>query len=121
MITLRDTSIREQSSLSTKDANNTCAYFRGSTFNNNSGYNSSTFSSSRERCSSPFLNGSGASSLQSSNLGSSRENDSIILRDSGPISLRISSNRFLSCGIDQRIMKQSTEDCRRLLQQVIWQ
>lgn len=40
---------------------------------------------------------------------------------------RLSSNRMLSVGLDKRIMKQSTEDCRRLLQQVklfslsIWQ
>lgn len=31
---------------------------------------------------------------------------------------RLSSNRMLSVGLDKRIMKQSTEDCRRLLQQV---
>lgn len=30
---------------------------------------------------------------------------------------RLSSNRMLSVGLDKRIMKQSTEDCRRLLQQ----
>jgi hypothetical protein len=52
----------------------------------------------------------------------SRENNSIILRDSGVIhqhSPRVASNRFLSGGLDaQRIIKQSTEDCRRLLQQV---
>lgn len=29
-----------------------------------------------------------------------------------------SSNRFLAGALDQRIMKQSSEDCRRLLQQV---
>lgn len=33
-------------------------------------------------------------------------------------SSRLSSNRMLSVGLDKRIMKQSTEDCRRLLQQV---
>lgn len=31
---------------------------------------------------------------------------------------RLSSNRMLSVGLDKRIMKQSSEDCRRLLQQV---
>lgn len=122
MITLRDTSIREQtSSSSIKDSNASSAYFRGSSFNNNSGYTSSTFSSSRERdCSSPFLNSSASNSSQYNNLSSlgSRENNSIILRDSGPIAHRVASNRFLSGGIDQRIIKQSTEDCRRLLQQV---
>lgn len=34
------------------------------------------------------------------------------------ISHRAPSNRLLSSGIDQRILKQSSEDCRRLLQQV---
>jgi hypothetical protein len=33
-------------------------------------------------------------------------------------SLASSSNRFLASALDQRIMKQSSEDCRRLLQQV---
>lgn len=37
---------------------------------------------------------------------------------SGSIPHRTASNRLLSHGLDQRIMKQSTEDCRRLLQQV---
>jgi len=130
---LRDTSIREQSLSSIKDSQTSSAYFRGSTFNttaNNSGYTSSTFSSSRERdCSSPFLNSgsSGSSNLpptsyQSNQLSSlgSRENNSIILRDTAAIqhTPRVASNRFLSSGLDQRIIKQSTEDCRRLLQQV---
>lgn len=118
MITLRDTSIREQSISSIKESNNS-SYFRGSSFNN-SGYNSSTFSSRERDCSSPFLNSVGSNMGQFNNLASlgSRENNSIILRDSGPISHRVLSNRFLSNGIDQRIIKQSTEDCRRLLQQV---
>lgn len=34
------------------------------------------------------------------------------------ISHRAPSNRLLSSGLDQRILKQSSEDCRRLLQQV---
>lgn len=34
-------------------------------------------------------------------------------------SSRTASNRLLTHGLDQRIIKQSTEDCRRLLQQVI--
>lgn len=133
---LRDTSIREQSSSSSiKDSQ---PYFRGSSYNNNinnnnnsnSGYNSSSTYSSRERdCSSPFLNSSsGSNSMSPYNNNSnqlslgSRENNSIILRDSGVIhqhSPRVASNRFLSGGLDaQRIIKQSTEDCRRLLQQV---
>lgn len=135
---LRDTSIREQSSSSSiKDSQaSSSSYFRGSSYNNNinasnSGYNSSTYSSRERDCSSPFLNtsSSGGSpsyhnnhSNQLSSLGS-RENNSIILRDSGSIQQhtpRVASNRFLSGGLcdTQRIIKQSTEDCRRLLQQV---
>jgi hypothetical protein len=123
---LRDTSIREQSSSSIKDSQ-TSSYFRGSSYNTNSGYNSSTYSSRERDCSSPFLNSSsGSNSLAPFNnnnqlqLGS-RENNSIILRDSAAIqhTPRVASNRFLSGGLDtQRIIKQSTEDCRRLLQQV---
>lgn len=123
---LRDTSIRnEQSSSSIKDSQ-TSSYFRGSSFNTtNSGYNSSTFSSRDGDCNSPFLNSSnGSSNLppfnnQLPSLGS-RENNSIILRDTAAIqhTPRVASNRFLSGGLDQRIIKQSTEDCRRLLQQV---
>jgi hypothetical protein len=131
---LRDTSIREQSSSSIKDSQ-TSSYFRGSSFNtNNSGYNSSTYSSRERDCTSPFSGSSGSNNLPSSfascnsnnnsnqlSLGS-RENNSIILRDSAVIqhtSPRVASNRFLAGGLDaQRIIKQSTEDCRRLLQQV---
>lgn len=113
---LRDTSIREQqSSSSIKDS---------SSFNINAGYNSSTFTS-RDQCGSTFLNSNnGLNSLTSFHnqlmpLGS-RDNNTVVLRDSASIhsSSRIASNRFLSGGIDQRIIKQSTEDCRRLLQQV---
>jgi hypothetical protein len=129
---LRDTSIREQASSSVKDSQSS-SYFRGSSFNNsangnsNSGYNSSTFSSRERDCSSPFLNGSSGStsiaaynnSTSSQLLLGSRENNSIILRESGAIQQpRVASNRFLSGGLDTRIIKQSTEDCRRLLQQV---
>jgi hypothetical protein len=126
---LRDTSIREQSSLSVKDSQTSPSYFRGSLYNNNnSSFNSY---SSRERdCSSPFYGSNGSNNLPSSlaisnssntnsngqlSLGS-RENNSIIMRDNAPT--RVASNRFLS-GLDaQRIVKQSSEDCRRLLQQV---
>lgn len=124
---LRDTSIREQSSSSSiKDSQASSSYFCGSSFNTNSGYNSSTYSSRDRDCSSPFLNStSGQSNLapfnnQLSSLGS-RENNAIILRDSGAIHhnvSRVASNRFLSGALDQRIIRQSTEDCRRLLQQV---
>jgi hypothetical protein len=113
---LRDTSIREQLSSSSIKEN---AYF-----NNNSGYNSSTFSSRERDCSSPFLNSnSGPNNLisfnnQLSSLGS-RDNNTIGLRDNAPNqSSSRASNRFLFGGLDQRIIKQSSEDCRRLLQQV---
>lgn len=121
---LRDTSIREQSSSSSNQDSQASLYFRGSSFNNNSGYNSSTFSSRERDCSSPFLSNSGPNNLPAFNnqllsLGS-RENNAIIMRESAPIYSvsRVASNRFLSGGLDQRIIKQSTEDCRRLLQQV---
>ena len=113
---LRDTSIREQSSSSSiKDS---------SSFNLNTGYNSSTFAS-HDQCSSSFLNSNnGLHSLTSFHnqlmpLGS-QNNNAVASRDSVSIhsSSRIASNRLLSGGIDQRIIKQSTEDCRRLLQQV---
>jgi hypothetical protein len=113
---LRDTSIREQlSSSSIKDS----AYFNG-----NSGYNSSTFSSRERDCSSPFLNSSSGPnnvtpfSNQLSSLGS-RDNNSVCVRDAPPVhNSSRASNRFLYGGLDQRIIKQSSEDCRRLLQQV---
>lgn len=112
---LRDTSIREQlSSSSIKDS---------SSFNSYSGYNSSTFSSHERENSSAFLS-SGSNNLAPCNnllssLGS-RDNNSIILRDCTQVlnASRVGSNRFLSGGLDQRIIKQSSEDCRRLLQQV---
>lgn len=113
---LRDTSIREQlSSPSIKD---------NSSYNINASYTSSAFPS-REQCGSSFLNGSnGLKSLNSFQhqlitLGS-RDNNASVLRDSSSVlsKSRVASNRFLSNGIDQRIIKQSSEDCRRLLQQV---
>lgn len=126
---LRDTSIREQSSSSSIKDSQASSYFRGSSYNTNSGlnsgYNSSTFSSRERDCSSPFLNGTNGQNIlptfnsQMTSLGS-RENNAIILRDSATLSgvPRVASNRLLSGGLDQRIIKQSTEDCRRLLQQV---
>lgn len=123
---LRDTSIREQSSSSSIKDSQASSYFCGSSYNTNSGYNSSTYSSRDRDCSSPFLNSSsGQSNLapfnnQLSSLGS-RENNAITLRDSGAIhNASRASNRFLSGALDQRIIRQSTEDCRRLLQQVRW-
>jgi hypothetical protein len=105
-ITLRDSSIREQPIL--KDS----TYFRGSSYtsNNSSGFNSSIYSSRERDCGSPFRNSSGlipSSVLQYSGVAPTRENNS-----------KVAPNRLLTSGIDQRILKQSTEDCRRLLQQV---
>ena len=138
-ITLRDTSIREQPIL--KDS----TYFRGSSYTSSkyhlfsltpffgthgllsflgsSGFTPSIYSSRERDCGSPFRNSSSlipSSVLQYNNtLGSSRENNNIILRESGVLnSTKVAPNRLLSSGIDQRILKQSTEDCRRLLQQV---
>lgn len=112
---LRDTSIREQlSSTSIKDS---------SSYNISTGYNSPF--ASRDQCGSSFINSNnGLNSLNSFHnplmpLGS-RDNNAVVLRDSAinHSSTRVASNRFLSGGLDQRIIKQSTEDCRRLLQQV---
>lgn len=131
---LRDTSIREQSSPSIKDSQSS-SYFRGSSYNtNNSSFNS--YSSREPDCSSPFSGSNGSNNLSSSfaipnnisnngqlSLGS-KESSSVILRDNNVASIqhsspRVASNRFLSGGLDtQRIIKQSSEDCRRLLQQV---
>ena len=62
----------------------------------------------------------------SSTLTGSKESSTALIQkeiQSGISSLGIShrapSNRLLSTGLDQRILKQSSEDCRRLLQQVI--
>lgn len=128
---LRDTSIREQSSLSVKDSQTSSSYFRGSLYNNNNNSSFNSYSSRERDCSSPFYGSSGSNNLPSSlaisnssstnsngqlSLGS-RENNSIIMRDNA--TTRVASNRFLSGGLDaQRIVKQSSEDCRRLLQQV---
>lgn len=118
MITLRDTSIRnETSSLALKDARaEGSTYFR-SNFTN-SGVNATT------------------QQLPTTLIGANREAYSLapdytygpsgghfgsVLRDTGnlpPPPTRLASNRFLASGLDQRILKQSTEDCRRLLQQV---
>lgn len=135
MIPLRDTSIREISNLPTKDSS---ICLRGSSIYNNSGtlYQSQLplttaavvpSMGKRERdCNSPFMQ-NGPVSLATSteyaghSLLGSRENNSLILRETNniqPTAGRIASNRYLSTGLDQRILKQSTEDCRRLLQQV---
>lgn len=136
---LRDTSIREPSSSSSIKDSQSSSYFRGSSYNtNNSSFNS--YSSREPDCSSisisPFSGSNGSNNLSSSfaisnnngnngqfSLGS-KESSSVILRDNNATTVqhsspRVASNRFLSSGLDtQRIIKQSSEDCRRLLQQV---
>lgn len=127
-LTLRDTNIRESAtpqqhtpSLPPHSQLRESSYFRGSTLTN-SGINSSTFLSRERDCSSPFIANAG----QYGSLVGARENSCLISREScisTPLSLggmahRTPSSRFLTSNIDQRIIKQSTEDCRRLLQQV---
>uniref|UniRef100_A0A182M8H8 non-specific serine/threonine protein kinase n=1 Tax=Anopheles culicifacies TaxID=139723 RepID=A0A182M8H8_9DIPT len=127
VIMLRDTSIREQQPV-LKDS----SYFRGVSYTSSSGFTDASLyqlTSLRERdCSSTYLTGPGTVGLLPSSLSSnvaatlaasasSRESNSIVLRESGILSNRISSTRLLSSNIDKRILQQSTEDCRRLLQQ----
>uniref|UniRef100_A0A182K9G4 non-specific serine/threonine protein kinase n=1 Tax=Anopheles christyi TaxID=43041 RepID=A0A182K9G4_9DIPT len=122
VIMLRDTSIREQQPV-LKDS----SYFRGVSYTSSSGFTDASLyqlASLRERdCSSTYLTGtvgllpSSLSSNVASTLASSRDSNSIVLRESGILSSRISSSRLLSSNIDKRILQQSTEDCRRLLQQ----
>lgn len=115
MITLRDTNIREQAASPSmalhQMRNENCGnYFRGS-----AAYMGLARDRIERDCSSPYG--------QYGSLVGGRENSCLLSRDScvTPMgSHRTPSNRLLSSGIDQRIMKQSTEDCRRLLQQVIY-
>lgn len=104
MMTLRESNIREQT-------NESCYFqpsnLRSSAINNTN--HSSAFLARDKDCCSPYTQ----------NLSGSREINSK-LRDSVAtinMSHRVLSSRFLSNSIDQRILKQSTEDCRRLLQQ----
>lgn len=127
-LTLRDTNIREPatplqhtSPMPPHNQLRESSYFRGSTLTN-SGINSSTFLSRERDCSSPFI----ATAGQYGSLVGARENSCLISREScistplsiGGMAHRTPSSRFLTSNIDQRIIKQSTEDCRRLLQQV---
>lgn len=127
-LTLRDTNIREAATpqqhtpaLPPHSQLRESSYFRGSTLTN-SGINSSTFLSRERDCSSPFIANAG----QYGSLVGARENSCLISREScistplsiGGMAHRTPSSRFLTSNIDQRIIKQSTEDCRRLLQQV---
>lgn len=95
--------------------------FRGSTLTNST-VTASTIHMRPDRteCGSPYGNaanpGQYGSMLSTCDQGcrKSRENCSAALG----MAIRSPSNRFLNNGLDQRIIKQSTEDCRRLLQQV---
>lgn len=113
LITLRDTSIREQTPSPSATVSSTLHYLRDS----NGGLFSAT---GRERSSRDFHSPYG---LYGSLAATGRENSVLLSRDMGQSSCyRASSNRILmTAGLDQRIMKQSTEDCRRLLQQVYFQ
>lgn len=121
---LRDTSIREPN-LPSKDS----SFFRNSMamYSNNSGLGATTQQLPTtligRDCNSPY----GTAPYQPNDITSipsylagptglgSRENNASILRES---TNRIASHRYLASGLDQRIIKQSSEDCRRLLQQV---
>lgn len=97
MVTLRDTSIRERNS----------GYFRGST------YGGIPRDRGERECSSPHGH--------CNSLASSGREDSCLMSRENCFPGRTPSNRLLATGLDQRIIKQSTEDCRRLLQQVGFQ
>lgn len=110
LITLRDTSIREQTPSPSATISSTLHYLRDS--------NGGLFcTSGRERSSRDFHSPYGpyGSSLATrENIMLSRD-----IGQSGCYPNRSYSNRLLMTnGLDQRIIKQSTEDCRRLLQQV---
>lgn len=120
---LRDTSIREPN-LPPKDNN----FFRNSLAMQlpttlisgrdcNSPYNmASNYQQSTDITIPNYLAGTTGTGVGGGLLGSRENNNaSIVLRESNN---RMASHRLLASGIDQRIMKQSTEDCRRLLQQV---
>lgn len=108
IIHLRDTNIRDPPQ-QLRDS----SYFRGSSVLNSC---APTLSARDRDCSSSYLAGSG----QYGSLIGARENSCLRSRDNciTAVNHRSPSSRLLSSGIDQRIIKQSTEDCRRLLQQV---
>lgn len=117
MLTLRDTSIREQSPSPTATVSSALHYLRDS---NGRIYGGTPLvglcreQSHRDFQAPHAAYGSMASTGHESSCFLSRE-----MSLSGCYPNRASSNRLLmSAGIDQRIIKQSTEDCRRLLLQV---
>ncbi|XP_037050148.1 serine/threonine-protein kinase SIK2 isoform X2 [Bradysia coprophila] len=107
IIHLRDTNIRDPPQ-QLRDS----SYFRGSSVLNSC---TPTLSARDRDCSLSYLAGTG----QYGSLIGARENSCLRSRDNciTAINHRSPSSRLLSSGIDQRIIKQSTEDCRRLLQQ----
>lgn len=127
---LRESNIREQPQLRES------SFFAPNSFRNynTAGLNSNLFLN-RER---EYISSSGAHGgsmypasatpiHQSSIAGIAKESSTALIQkeiQSGISALGIShrapSNRLLASGLDQRIMKQSSEDCRRLLQQVRW-
>ncbi|XP_037915898.1 serine/threonine-protein kinase SIK2-like isoform X2 [Hermetia illucens] len=146
MLQLRDTNIRGDNATpamlplqretncggvgGSSSCNSNNQYFRGSlmyntcntnlitTSNNNNSINCNTsHSSNSNKNPSP-------SSYFSRGVGGIGEREScnspysVTIRDSSIyMSNRVPSSRLLSSGLDQRILKQSSEDCRRLLQQ----
>lgn len=122
---LRESNIREQPQLRESAIFTPGAGLRTAAYTTPSGMSSNLFLN-RER---EFLNNPGGHSplypVTPSALAGPKESSTALIQkeiQSGISSLGIShrapSNRLLASGLDQRIMKQSSEDCRRLLQQV---
>lgn len=99
-IILRDSSIREQSTAPSLEDN----------LSLNVGINANRYTNTYTNAP-PHIN---PASIQMS----SRDSTTSVFRDPSVSSSFTDSNRFLINGLDQRIIKQSSEDCRRLLQQV---
>lgn len=115
VIQLRDTSIREQCASPTATSNMHLFRDNGAVGYGRGSYIGLTRDRIERDCTSPSY---GPYSLSSSG----RDSACHMSRDSSMnngFPSRTPSSRLLASGsIDQRIMKQSTEDCRRLLQQV---
>lgn len=122
MITLRDTNIREQVPPSPSSAlyhlrENVGSGADGSYFRGSAAFVGMGRDRIERECNSSYG--------QYGSLVGGREHSCLSSRDNCATPMgnclphRTPSNRLLSSGLDQRIIKQSTEDCRRLLQQVI--
>lgn len=122
---LRESNIRESAIFTPGVGPGNATALRSSAYNASSGLSSNMFLN-RER---EFINNPGGHSplypVTPSGLSGPKESSTALIQkeiQSGISSLGIShrapSNRLLSSGLDQRILKQSSEDCRRLLQQV---